>query len=378
MSTLQDVMKEINKSYGEEIFVNGNSLPSIKRIPFSSPRANYMTYGGIPRGRIIELAGEEGSGKTTTALDLCASAIALFEQEYNDELEKLQNNVNLNAKDKERLEILQDKGPQKIIYADLENTLDAEWCDKLGLDLESPLIKFYKAQGQSAEEIFEDLIKIMDTGEVGLVVIDSLGVMVSAQAYDKSIEQKTYGGISMPLTLFSKKANATCKKTGCTLIGINQVRDNMNSPYGGLSTTGGRAWKHNCSVRLMFKKGDFINEESDSIKKSSESPAGNRILIEIQKTKAFKPDRRLGYYTLNYNNGIDVIADLTDICCAEGYIAKGGAWFTFLDPETKEILVDENDNILKIQGRKNVIKFLHDNEEVRRIMMDSVNKLITK
>ena len=378
MSTLQDVMKEINKSYGEEIFVNGNSLPAIKRIPFSSPRANYMTYGGIPRGRIIELAGEEGSGKTTTALDLCASAIALFEQEYNDELEKLQNNVNLNAKDEERLEILQDKGPQKIIYADLENTLDAEWCDKLGLDLESPLIKFYKAQGQSAEEIFEDLIKIMDTGEVGLVVIDSLGVMVSAQAYDKSIEQKTYGGISMPLTLFSKKANATCKKTGCTLIGINQVRDNMNSPYGGLSTTGGRAWKHNCSVRLMFKKGDFINEESDSIKKSSESPAGNRILIEIQKTKAFKPDRRLGYYTLNYNNGIDVIADLTDICCAEGYIAKGGAWFTFLDPETKEILVDENDNILKIQGRKNVIKFLHDNEEVRRIMMDSVNKLITK
>ena len=81
MSTLQDVMKEINKSYGEEIFVNGNSLPAIKRIPFSSPRANYMTYGGIPRGRIIELAGEEGSGKTTTALDLCASAIALFEQE---------------------------------------------------------------------------------------------------------------------------------------------------------------------------------------------------------------------------------------------------------------------------------------------------------
>ena len=155
MSTLQDVMKEINKSYGEEIFVNGNSLPVIKRIPFSSPRANYMTYGGIPRGRIIELAGEEGSGKTTTALDLCASAIALFEQEYNDELEKLQNNVNLNAKDKERLEILQDKGPQKIIYADLENTLDAEWCDKLGLDLESPLIKFYKAQGQSAEEIFD-------------------------------------------------------------------------------------------------------------------------------------------------------------------------------------------------------------------------------
>ena len=86
---------------------------------------------------------------------MCASAIALFEQEYNDELEKLQNNVNLNAKDKERLEILQDKGPQKIIYADLENTLDAEWCDKLGLDLESPLIKFYKAQGQSAEEIFD-------------------------------------------------------------------------------------------------------------------------------------------------------------------------------------------------------------------------------
>ena len=372
--TLQELMKEINKSYGEQIISLGAELPEVKRIPFSSPRANYMTYGGIPRGRIIEFAGEEGSGKTTTALDICANAMTVFQNEWQAEKDSLEQIEKPSKQQILRLNELTSFGPKKILYADLENTLDADWCDKIGLDISE--IYFYKAQGQNAEEIFEDIIKAIETEELGLVVIDSLGVMVSAQAYEKSIEEKTYGGISMALTLFSKKANAVCKKNDCTLIGINQVRDNLSSPYGGISTPGGKAWKHNASLRIMFQKGDFVDSDGDKIARGSESPAGNKVCMDIKKTKAFKPDRRLGYYTLMYDYGIDVLSDLVDMCVVEGTIQKGGAWFTFINPETGEVIMDESGSTLKVQGRANVLKLLHDSEELRSIYQKFVDNMI--
>lgn len=372
--SLQDLMKEINKSYGEQIISLGAELPEVRRIPFSSPRANYMTYGGIPRGRIIEFAGEEGSGKTTTALDICVNAMQVFQKEWQEEVDSLKQIEKPTKQQVIRLDELDTMGPKKILYADLENTLDADWCDKLGLDITE--IYFYKAQGQNAEEIFEDIIRAIETEELGLVVIDSLGVMISAQAYEKSIEQKTYGGISMPLTLFSKKANASCKKTGCTLIGINQVRDNLNSPYGGISTPGGKAWKHNASLRIIFQKGDFVDSDGDKIARGSESPAGNKVCMDIKKTKAFKPDRRLGYYTLMYDYGIDALSDLVDMCVVDGVIQKGGAWFTFINPVTGEVIVDDNGSTLKVQGRSNVLKLLHEHEELRDIYKQFVDNMI--
>ena len=372
---LEDLMKDINKSYGEEVFITGGSFPEIKRIPFSSIRANYMTYGGVPRGRIIEFAGEESGGKTSTAIDICINAQKLFQEEYEEEVTRLTSIDKPSKLQQQKLLLLQERGPQHIVYADLENTFDVDWAQLLGLDTDS--IDFYKAQGQSAEEIFEDMIKSIETEEVGLVVMDSLGVMVSAQAYEKSIEQKTYGGISMALTLFSKKANAVCLKHNCTLIGINQIRDNMSSPYGGVTTPGGKAWKHNASVRIMFRKGDFVDEFGDPIKRSSEAPAGNRVQMDIVKTKAFKPNRRLGYYTLSYSTGIDTVGDMFDLALANNLIIKGGSWFNFNNPETMDLLCDEDGSIVKAQGRANAVRYLAQNDNYRNLVESYLNKIVS-
>ena len=180
----------------------------------------------------------------------------------------------------------------------------------------------------------------------------------------------------MPLTLFSKKAAALCNQFECTLIGINQVRDNMNSPYGGVVTTGGRGWRHNCSVRMMFRKGDFVDELGDAIKKSSEAPDGNRVLIDIIKTKSFKPDRKVGYYTLNYTDGIDAVQDIFDIALKEEIIFKGGAWYTFINPETGEAITDESGEIIKVQGKKNVLKILDENLYIRNLIEAKIEQLI--
>lgn len=204
---LDEIIKQTNKKFGEEIITHGLSEYDYKRIPFTSPRMNYCTYGGIPVGKITEFFGEEHGGKTTTALDIVANY-----QKSDD--------------------------GRSVLYVDAENTLDAEWAQKLGVDVEN--LYLLQPKAQSAEDIFQIIEDAVDTGEVGLWVLDSIGVLVSSLEMDekKTYEDKVYGGISLPLTRFSKKIEMLMKRHNCTGIGINQIRDNLASMYGGISTPG--------------------------------------------------------------------------------------------------------------------------------------------
>lgn len=353
MSKLDEIVKNVNRAWKEDIMAKGIHRIQMRKIPFTSPRLNYMLYGGLPRGRLHEFCGDENGGKTTSALDICKNAQKLFQEEYEERLE--------NAKDDKERKLIEAQGPQKVVYADCENTLDEDWAIKLGVDVDD--IYVIKPQTQAAEDIFQILLDMLETGEVGLAVIDSLGVMLSKQAYEKDMTEKTYGGISMPLTVFSKKAELACHKYGSTIIGINQMRDDMNSPYGGKTTTGGRAWKHNCTVRLQFAKGDYLDEKGNSINRSSESPKGNKVMVSVLKQKADKPDRKTGYYTLMYDTGIDEVADLVEVAIKLGIINKSGAWFNFVDLETGEVVCDEEGKEIKIQGQVAVNDFLLENED---------------
>jgi recombination protein RecA len=374
MSKLDILIKDFNKQYKEEIAARGIPRIETQKIPFSSPRANYMLYGGIPRGRIVEFAGEENGGKTTTALDIVANAQKLFQEEWENEITELEAIDKKKKEQQSRLDYIKARGPKQIVYADCENTLDEEWAQKLGVDIDKLIL--LKPQSQTAEQIFEMLLQMIDTDEVGLVVIDSLGVMLSAQAYEKSMEEKTYGGIAAALTLFSKKAELLCTKYNCTLIGINQMREDMNSPYGGMITTGGKGWKHNCSVRLMFQKGAYIDEKGNELRRSAESPAGNLVMINIAKTKVCKPDRRVGFYTLKYDSGIDIIADTVDVALKYGIIQQAGAWFSIIDIETGEIMEDDTGELIKLQGKPNVIEYLKENEYLFTEIYNKIKSLI--
>lgn len=362
MSKLDALVQQINREWKEDIAARGIKRVTTSKIPFTSPRLNYMLYGGLPRGRIVEFAGEENGGKTTTALDICKNAQQLFEREYEEQL--------ASEKDEKRLKYLKDRGPKQVVYADCENTLDEDWATKIGVDVSSMYI--LKPQSQSAEEIFQMLLDMIETDEVGLCIIDSLGVMLSQQAYDKDMTEKTYGGISMALTLFSKKAELLCAKYDCLLIGINQMRDDMNSMYGGKTTTGGKAWKHNCSIRLMFAKGDFIDAEGNHLNRSCDEPKGNKVMVSIAKTKVDKPDRKTGFYTLMYDYGVDEISDLVEVAIKYGIIHKAGAWFNFCDTETGEIITDENGQEIKIQGMANLVKFIKEDD----IMLDELRERV--
>ena len=365
MSELDLIIKKLNKKEDIPIVSKGIPKRNWKNIPFTSPLINYMTYGGIPKGTVIEFAGEENGGKTTTALDLVANAQRLFKKEYEEALQK-----------DDKVEM------KKVVYCDCENTLKEDWARKLGVDTDEMIL--LKPMAQSAEEIFDMLLEMMQTGEVGLVVIDSLGVMVSQQAYDKDVQDKTYGGIAAALTVFGKKAQMICARTGCVLLGINQVREDM-SGFNRVITTGGKGWKHLCTFRFIFRKGNFIDENNNDIKRSSTSPAGNYVEIAIVKDKAVKPDRLNGYYTLKYNSGVDIVNDTIELAGYYDIIRKRGSWFDIIDIETGEIMQEEHciptDPIetfekqdLKFQGKPALLQYLKDNEELFNKIYNQVMK----
>lgn len=382
MTKCEQLFKDFNKKNGSELFTYGTTVHNCSRIPFSSPRANYMLYGGIPRGRITEFAGEEGSGKTTTALDIAGNAQKLFKEEWENKIQELESRDKLNKDQTTYLQELRQEGPKRVLWVDCENTFDDMWSEKLGVSV-SDLICM-TPDSQSAEEIFDMVYPLILTGELGLVVIDSLGMMVSQQEMDKDIEDSTYGGISRALTKFSKKVEAACAKTNCALIGINQVRDNLNAGYGGPSynTPGGRCWKHVCSVRLMFRQGTPFDNKFNDVKKSYENPYGHRVLMSVAKTKVCKPDRKSGFYTLTYDDGIVPLLDVIDIAINKGIILKSGGWFRFVDINTGEVMCDKDEdgnlNEIKVNGQSNILPFLQEdaNKDIRLMIEEQVNKEI--
>lgn len=382
MTKSEALFKEFNKKYKTELFTVGTVVHNCSRIPFSSPRANYMLYGGVPRGRITEFAGEEGSGKTTTALDIAGNAQKLFLQEWEEKIQELESKEKLTKEQQGKLLELRESGPKKVLWVDCENTFDDDWSEKLGVNVKE---MYYMAPDSlSAEEIFDMVTQLIDAGEIGLAVIDSLGMMVSQQEMEKDIEESTYGGISRALTKFSKKVELACARTNCALIGINQVRDNLNAGYGGPSyvTPGGKCWKHVCSVRLMFRQGTPFDQNFKDVKKSCENPYGHKVQISVAKTKICKPDRKLGFYTLTYDHGIEPFIDIIDIAISKDVIHQAGAWFTFIDIDTGEVLcnTDEEGNLseIKVQGQANLMPFLKnpENDSIKAMVEKYVNKLI--
>lgn len=337
MSRLDSLIKEINKEYKEEIAFNGNdaALRKYELVPFSSPRLNYMLYGGLPMGRMIEFAGAERSGKTTTALDMVKQCQIKFEEEAKK-----------NKTEKRR-----------VCFVDAENTFDVDWATKLGVKVKDLLL--IKPQEQYAEQIFEIMKTVIETGEVGLIVLDSVAQLVSKSAFEEDIEKKQYGGIAMSLTKFCNIVVPLLGKYNCMCIMINQVREDLNNPYNEFITPGGRGFKHNCSVRLMFQQGNFIDVNNKELTRGAENPAGNLVKVKIEKSKVCRSDRRVGFYTLNYLNGIDYISDTIDVLMQLGAILQRGSYYDIINPETGEVLYEE-----KIQGKPNLIKVIKENKDL--------------
>lgn len=375
MSKLDELFNDLNKQFKEQIATVGKVRPKSNVIPLTSLTACYSLYGGIPRGRVIEFFGEENGGKTTTALDVVSNAQKYFKEQYQQELNELKSKDRLTKTEEQRLTYLQNRGRgQAIVWVDCENTFDEDWAKTLSVDVDS--LYFMQPLSQSAEQIFDAIESMVLTGEVGLVVLDSLGAMLSQQEWEKSMEEKTYCGIAGPLTRFSKKIEYACAKYDCTFIGINQMREDISpSSFKLYKTPGGKTWKHVCSLRLMFSKGTYFDSNYKDLSRTSDGADGNYVNLRIEKTKVCKPDRKNGSYTLNYSTGVDAYVDLVEIALKYNLIVQTGAWYSIMqDFENGEVLMDADGNIAKFNGKAKLIEYLKEDE----VIYEYLNELIAK
>ena len=344
MSALDEALNNIAKQYGEDVIETGVEKNNYDRIPFSSPRLNYMSFGGLPLGHLHEFSGPEGSGKTTTAFDIIKNAQKKFAEEY-----KIAKKDNPDAEER------------KVVFCDVEGTFDYAWANKFGVDT-TKIIRL-KMAGWPASDVLNALLELMRKPQVGLGVLDSIAAMPADQLAEKSVGDKIYGGIALPLQNFTNQVKRYLVENNSMIIAINQVRDNLSSMFGGTTTPGGRGFRHACSTRLEFRKGKFIDENNKELTSNAENPAGNLINVVVLKSKVFPSTRRVGYYTIKYVTGPDLMNDYIEVGLQVGVINQRGAFYDIIDPTTGEVLSD-----MKIQGKSNLRSILESHPEWLRLI----------
>lgn len=354
-----------------------------KKLPFSSPLLNWCTYGGIPRDCYTEFFGAPGGGKSTTSIDICKNAIQVFRNEYQDKVKEYQEKIASGKKEFQGpLEDLEEYGPKKILYVDLENSFDVKWAVTLGINKEdiisdNNVFNIMSTPNVAAEDVLQTVMDLIETGEVGLVVIDSIPSLVPRQMLEKQMGERTVAALAGCLNVFFVKVIPLLKKYNCTLLAINQIRDNMDNPYV-TKTPGGNAPKFYASLRMEFRIGNPVDVFGNELPKNTEDPSGYIINAKLVKQKSAPSDRKMGTYFLMFDGGIREDFDYAKLAVNKyQFIRKQGGWFTICDPYTGEVLEDTEGKIVKVHGMNKVYDYLKENSEyynkIKRYITEDLN-----
>ena len=258
MDDYKSILRSINKKFGMEVAQIG--VPKLKEggtLSLGSPSLDMCLYNSLPEGKFIELNGLESSGKTTLAF-LIASDFIKKEKKRNPD------------------------NPRKILFVDAEAACDPEWALRAtGYDMNDPVVQtiYIQGSGQTAEEYFDAVRELVLTNEIGLVIFDSLSMLVGQQTAEKSFESKDMGGQAKPISDFCRRCVGIFNRTHCTFVGINGLYENVSGYGDPLQSGGGKQWKRTCMVRLRVKKGYPFDAEGNELKSTAENPAGNQIQI---------------------------------------------------------------------------------------------------
>jgi recombination protein RecA len=292
MSTEKDkalgvAIAKIEKDYGKGAIMKMGEASKLKieAIPtgaFSLDLA--LGVGGLPRGRIVEIYGPEGGGKTTVSLHAIAEA--------------------------------QKKGGIAA-FIDAEHALDPVYAKRIGVDINNLLIS-QPDYGEQALEICETLVR---SGAVDIIVIDSVAALVPKVEIEGEMEDIQVGAQARLMSKALRKLTAIINKSKTVVIFINQLRMKIGVMFGNPETTpGGRALKFYSSIRLEVRAGEKIMD--------GEVVVGTRVSVKVVKNKV-APPFRIASFVLIHGLGVSREADIMDLALNQGIIDKAGAWYTF-------------------------------------------------
>ena len=310
---LDDALKNIEKDFGKGAVMRLGERAEQKVQVMSSGSLSIdiaLGAGGYPKGRIIEIYGPESSGKTTVALHAVAQA---------------------------------QKEGGIAAFIDAEHALDPAYAAALGVNIDELLL----SQPDSGEQGLEIAGKLIDSGAVDLVVVDSVAALVPRAEIDGDIGDSHVGLQARMMSQAMRKLSASINKTKTIAIFINQLREKVGVMFGNPETTpGGRALKFYASVRMDVRGNTQIKGTGDQ----KDQNVGKETKVKIVKNKVAPPFKE-AIVEIMYGEGISRTGELIEIGSNLGIIQKAGAWYSY--------------NGEKIgQGSENAKKFLADNPAI--------------
>jgi recombination protein RecA len=265
-----------------------------------------LGIGGLPRGRVVEIFGPEGSGKTTVALHGVANA---------------------------------QKAGGIAAFIDAEHALDPEYARKLGVDTDALLVS-QPDTGEQALEIADMLIR---SSAVDVIVIDSVAALVPRAEIEGEMGDSHVGLQARLMSQALRKLTGALNQTKTTAIFINQLREKVGVLFGSPEvTTGGRALKFYSSVRLDVRRIETLKDGTE--------PVGSRTRVKVVKNKLASPFKTAEFDIL-FGIGISREGSLIDLGVEQGIVRKSGAWYTY-----------EGDQLG--QGKENARNFLRGNPDL--------------
>ena len=237
---------------------------------------------GYPRGRVVEIFGNESSGKTTLTLHAIAQVQA-------------QGGV--------------------AAFIDAEHALDVSYARKLGVNVEELLVS-QPDTGEQALEITEQLVR---SGAVDLVVVDSVAALVPRAEIEGEMGDAHMGVQARLMSQALRKLTGAVSRSGTCIIFINQVRMKIGVMFGNPeTTTGGNALKFYASCRLEIRRAGNI-KEGDAV-------VGTRAKVKVVKNKLAPPFQEAEFDIL-YGSGISRAGEVLDLGVATGLVDKSGSHF---------------------------------------------------
>ncbi len=361
--SMKDAIKKINQaSKNWDILGSGNFSQNLKKLSLGTLGFDLPFKGGLPYGQIVTFSGVEHSGKSTAAI----LAMSQYQKENPDKV---------------------------CVYVDAENTLltQGDYFQTISdISYEPEHFVRYDCTGRSAEEIFQDLITLQETDDIGMIVIDSTRALISQADLDNEFTKDNgqRASIAKPIGKFIKQMMMYLPKRNNILLCINQV----TVEKGMFSTTytepGGYALKYFPSLKVRFGTRTYTRGDKTDLSQSKvdDKVDGIRLHFAIVKSRLGAIGKEGGFITIRSGKGVDTVFDLLEVALKAGFIeTPTNKSFILTNLSTGEVYKDaETGKELAFEAKsgdeakKNLTEYLAAHPAFVKEFSDMINEYLSK